>query len=352
MLREQAQALLISLSHKRLWVINALVLFIIMGSSCVFEYNRKSFQVACDSIVTQPKITEFASDAWSLYKIEYQDDATVNVLLQQGPIDSGFLTIFNTYQWNLKDFSIISNGEHVVKFPLPCECEGKVVDESPDGKWQVVDTKIINEDGSPRYLRWLVSQNDQYNLGNATNWSWSTDGLYFSFMVPGHSYSGSLNLLNLQSLELVWGSYEGIDEYGDIPEGFLKPIAFNYNITFSPTDKTYWYRAWFPEDENKIYVYDPIARTGRIEHIENIRSAIWSNALNQLLFVKSDDESITITSEDGLVSAKIPYELYLEIDGEGLESELTHTNFQVSPQGNYVVFPKNGQMYALGCSEE
>ncbi len=353
MLKEQAQAYLTLLCPKKPWRIIALLLYSTMVSACVFGENRRSFQVLCDSIIAQPKIVELAPDYWSLNKLSFQDDSTINLLLQQGPKDSSFSTIFNTYRWDIKGDSITNTGERSIKFPLPCDCEAKVVDESPDNNWQIVDTKIIGEDGSPRYPRWLISQNSQYEIGsNAQNWSWSTDGSYFSYMIPGHSYAGSLVLRNLDLFDLVWESYEDFDKFDDIPKEFLKPIAFNYNITFSPTDKTYWYRAWFPEDQNKIYVYNPISREGRIEHIENIRSAIWSDSLNQLLFVKSDDEYITITTEDRSISARIPYELYLEIDGEGWESELTHTNFQVSPEGNYVVFPKNAQIYVLGCSNE
>jgi len=210
----------------------------------------------------------------------------------------------------------------------------------------------IGHDDSLRHTRWLISQNEQYQLYDARDWSWSIDRLYFSYIWASDSPVGRLDLINLTDLESVWSSTTMIEDLGDIPDGFLKPWPISHNITFSPTDKTYWYRAWLPEDQNKIYVYDPIAHSGRIEHIENVRSVIWSNALNQLLFVTSDDEYITIISEDESVSAKIPYELYLEIDGEGLESELTHTNFQVSPEGNYVVFPKNKQMYALECHDE
>jgi hypothetical protein len=260
--------------------------------------------------------------------------------------------VYNTFQWNLLNQSIAKIENQDTRFPLPCNCEAKVIDESPDGNWQIIETQIIEEGGKSSYARWLISQNKQYKLQDARDWSWSTDGSYFSYTWATDGPIGILNILGLEKPELVWSSANSAQETGNIPEGFLIPWPLSHNITFSPTDKTYWYRAWFPEDQNKIYVYDPIAREGRIEHIENIRSAIWSDALNQLLFVKSDDEYITITSENGLVSANIPYELYLEIDGEGLESELTHTNFQVSPQGSYVVFPKNGQMYALGCNEE
>ena len=345
MLKEQVQAYLISFPHKSLWRIIGLAIFTFTCSSCISGENRKPIQVVCDSIIAQ---SEISNNVRLFDTISFQDNVTLNILLKQDtPLT------YNTYQWNIVDQTTLQIKEQNLKYPFVCDCELKVIDESPDGNWQIVDAQGVDENNERYHQRWLISQNHQYEIGsNSQNWIWSTDGSYFSYMIPGHSYSGSLSLLNLETLDFVWISYEDIEEFGDIPDGFLKPVAFNYNITFSPVDNTYWYRAWFPEDQNRINIYDPINHKGRVEHIKSIRSAIWNQAHNQLMFVKSDREYITITSEDESISAKIPYELYLEIDGFGLESELTHTNFQVSPDGDFVVFPQKTQMYALGCKNE
>ncbi len=339
------------LTNRRFIALMLLVVAVL--SSCAEKIN--SFQVICDSIIAQPEITEFTPDATGIYRVTFSEDSIANLLLEQGPLDSDFSRRFNTYRWNLQDGSATNLGERTIKYRLPCDCEAKVVDESSDGNWQIIDTKMIVDDGRLQLGRWLINQNNQYSLGNTHvgNWFWSSDGMYFSYIiVPESGPIGTQVLINLETMEPVWISLEEIERFFDNSDIFLEPWPLSHNITFSLNDKTYWYRAWFAEDQNKIYVYDPINQEGRIEHIENIRSVIWNDALNQLLFIKSTDEYISITSKDETISAKIPYDLYLEIDGEGLESELTHTNFQLSPEGRYVVFPKKGQLYALGCNNE
>lgn len=345
--QEQAQVCLTLLSRKKALQISIFVLVTVIISACGSLENNKSFHVVCDSIVVE---SEIASSVQFFDNMSFSDDVTLNIFLKQD--DSDFLLTYNTYQWNLTDQTTINIEPNDVKFQLPCDCKAKLVDESPDGSWQVVDIELIEEDGRLRHTRWLISQNSKYELYDAKNWFWSTDGLYFSFIWATDSPIGRIDLISLTNLESVWSPTPSLEDMGDIPNRFLNPWPISHNITFSPTDKTYWYRGWSAEDQNKIYVYDPIAHEGRIEQIKNIRSAIWNTALEQLMFVKSDDEYITIISKDGLFSAKIPYDLYLEIDGEGWESELTHTNFQVSPEGDYVVFPKHGQLYALECNDE
>lgn len=316
-------------------------------SSCNNNGINNPINVICNSVYTHSEIT---SNLRYFDKIVFQDDMHLTVLLKQ--VDPEFGITYNSYDWNIHSESAVMLNNRVAKFPLDCDCAAKVIDESPDGNWQVIETITINESGEYHNQLWLVSKDKKYELFDARNWAWSSDEKYFSYTWATDGPIGILNLLDLESLDLAWSSSNNIEETNNFPIGFLEPWPLSYNITFSPEDTAYWYRDWFPRSQNKIYVYDPIEQWGKIEQFENIRSVIWSDWHEQLMFVESDDNYITISSEDEMVSAKIPNDLYLEIDGKGLESELTHTNFQVSPKGSFVVFPKNSSIYVLECQDE
>ena len=337
-----------SVSTKTL-LLALLLLYPAVLLSCSSEKDDSSFQVSCNSIVAQDEIEDDPQIVRYIYDLSFFDDLTIKILLKESGRYSGISTQYNIYHWGIDEQLFTSHGRRSIKFPLPCDCEAIVIDESPDEEWQYIRATITKEDGDASYGFWLISQNEHVQIFNARDWEWSSDSSTFSYMVPGHSYGGFLELIDLNTLDVAWNSYEGSAEIGDVPVDFLEPTAYEYSIAFSPLNKTYWYRTWLPEDQDKIYVYDPINKTGKIEYIENIRSAIWSDSLNQLLFVKSDDNYITIFSEDEKISAKIPYELYLDIVGEDFESVLTFIQFQISSNGRYVIIPKGNRFSVLAC---
>lgn len=172
MMKEQAQAYLILLRRRQYWT--AVFIFCLIITACTTENDKSSYRLICDSIVTH---SEIAPNVRYFDKISFQDDTSVHVLLKQVDPELGIMV--NSYMWDIQNQSTDKVDAPPLKFPIGCDCEEKVIDESPDGKWQIVATKVTEADGKTRNQQWLSSQDKQFELFDARNWAWSSDGFFF-----------------------------------------------------------------------------------------------------------------------------------------------------------------------------
>ena len=335
---------LTSLPHLKKQILCCLIGLIVVLGACVQQESSETIQVSCDTLSAQ---IENNPDIGRLDIDTIQSDA---ILVHATNISTKFNQTIDTYSWDLQSNELQQLVEPERRYPLPCDCEAKVIDESPDGKWQIIDTRVALSEGKYRTPRWLIGADGYLELRDGIDWVWSDDGLYFSYIWATQGPIGKLELISLDNLETIWQSSTEFEVLGDVPNDFLIPWPLSHHIVFSPVSKLYYYRTWFESDNNTLYVYDPIEKKGWVDHVENIKTVTWNQAFGQLFYVLSDGETLTVRAEDGSISATLPYSLFLEVLGAIPDAELTHTSFYLSPDLSHLIVDSHGGLIGFGCA--
>jgi len=242
----------------------------------------------------------------------------------------------------------------------PCgdsPCALDVLDQSPDGQWQLLH---IWANGGGAEGAWLVSTQDARRLGEPfvpfdSFWQWAQDGslLWYQRVGPGYGLTAENYVVRLASPPLVQA----------IPVDWDYPLDANgYRPAFSPVDKTIYSVRRFETDSDHFEWPDtqqhhfdftqdlgqPIAR----ETVPHLAQITWNEATQSFWQVFIDD-GVTLAEINGKRWLSIPFtffEAYMESIANGtleLIDIIPQSNITIGPAGRQVALNIRGKRVLL-----
>lgn len=238
--------------------------------------------------------------------------------------------------------------ERLLQEPCP-ECAGTyLLDESPDGGWQLVATTAGEQAGI-----WLVGPGTMtrlmFNMPTHLRWVWAADSsrLWLTYYTPEYSETPEGHFL--MAVELDATPVVATNADWDTTDTLaLKPGQ--YGLSFSPTDQQILAVPGVDNinatDDERFFLYDAavtppnlIAQGGPIA---GLRAAVWDEALGHFLLIVAEDDVVEFRTLDGAVVAQIGAAALRSINpllaDKGLEEFiLTHVPHALSPSRERVV---------------
>lgn len=204
--------------------------------------------------------------------------------------------------------SVNAPPESLLRNPCP-NCRGvQLLDESPDGNWQLVTTTTGDGEGV-----WLVSADIvtqlTMNIPWDLRWVWADDNsqLWLTFYTAEYSSTPvgrfflSIGLEPSPTINL---------HTNPLQSNALAPLnPGQYNLTFSPSQK-HILSVPMPHnssdsDDERFFLYDatvtPPVLVWTGEPIKGLTAAIWDETLNAFLLVVAEEGSVKFQTLDGFV---------------------------------------------------
>lgn len=204
--------------------------------------------------------------------------------------------------------------ERLLQTPCP-DCAGTaILDESPDGKWQLIVTTAGDVEGVGV---WLVSDDTMtqlmLNMPTRLKWVWADDSslLWVRFYTPEYSPTPEGHYF----LTVELGPTPTLSLDADLPRtGASKSLhASQYTLAFSPAKKQILSMAennGFDDDATERYFsFDaasvpPTLISGAVP-IDGLRAIVWDEALDSFLLIVAGEDVIEFRTLDGRVVSQL-----------------------------------------------
>jgi hypothetical protein len=216
--------------------------------------------------------------------------------------------------------------ERLLQLPCP-ECAGTyLLDESPDGGWQLVATTAGKGAGI-----WLVGAGTMtrlmLNMPTHLRWVWAADSsrLWLTYYTP--EYSETPEGHYLMAVEL--GAMPTPETSADWPAPQLNPE--HYGLSFSPTEQQILAGAGVDYDgswDERFHQFDaevtPPNLLTQSGPIAGLRATVWDEALGRFLLVVGGEDAVEFRTMDGVVVAELEAAAVRSINPLVADEELTH----------------------------
>jgi hypothetical protein len=192
----------------------------------------------------------------------------------------------------------------------PCpgaECRVEVLDQSPDGQWQLLHVWSSEREGD-----WLVGQDEALRLGGPpvparSFWQWAQDGslLWYQRFGPGYGLTAETIVVHLETPPTLTRA----------PVDWNQPLDSNgHNPVFSPRDKVALSaprleHERFSWPETKLYSFDLVhSLTTPVEQqtVPNLARVAWSESTQSYWLVLMQGDGVTLVEKDGTRRVFIP----------------------------------------------
>ena len=274
-----------------------------MVSTSTPEISQEQSATQIKTCSTGPVVYDFDNlfDIRLMTALDFADDDTIYV---EGWDSS---TDFQTGTLSLTDESVEIHDRTWIPISAPCtdDCSFSVLDQSPNGKWQLLLAKLSPDRANGL---WLVGENYQAHLVEFipvwSRWQWSEDGSVMWLEYSEREFGAPSVVIQLEPEPVIYHSDLSQDN----------PLQTTwYYVAFSPRDNT----AWSVRDpeyfdalslDHRLYLFDfdhVISPQPAVETVENLVKVEWNQATYSTILILSYEDRIELVDRENDLTVRL-----------------------------------------------